>query len=336
MGNCGFTIAPVPAGAPRAADGDAALRRRHADRGVASRHPLGVGDLPRVPRRRGAMAARGQRGGVHRPLGRALLRHGRGGGRASGDGRRAAPHAGSRPRGQARRRGRLLHLGVPHALLRRRHPRAEPGGAARRDHCVVSRARRGGRHGVVEVAPLHLLGSTSDKLQDQHLLRGSRARRAAARALGSAAGQLRRPRRLSEGHRGGRRGAARRCAGVPAGRLPPARGARHLRRRRNRHRQQPLLEADPGEAGGGTPPPAVEHGFPRRAAANVCRKPLGGCARPRLGSHLPAPLAGLRAPRPHRPVALPTSPPGAAPTRSTRFSISPWRPTCAASTAFRS
>ena len=70
MGNCGFTHRALPARAPRAADGDAALRRGHADRGAARRHPLGVGDVPGVPRRRRTRATGDQRRGLRRPLAR--------------------------------------------------------------------------------------------------------------------------------------------------------------------------------------------------------------------------------------------------------------------------
>ena len=83
-----------------------------------------------------------QRRRLRRPLGGALLRHGRRRRRARRDRRRAGAHAGRRARGDARRRDRLLDLGVADALLRQRRAGAEPRRAARRDPRPRRRARR--------------------------------------------------------------------------------------------------------------------------------------------------------------------------------------------------
>jgi hypothetical protein len=79
----------VSAAAPGHRHAAPLVRRGHAARYAAGRHPVGMGELRRVPRRHRAGRNRRQRRVVHRPLGHPAARHGRGLPRARGDGERA-------------------------------------------------------------------------------------------------------------------------------------------------------------------------------------------------------------------------------------------------------
>ncbi len=77
MGNCGVGFAPGPARPPRLAHRADGGRRGHPRHGAGRGHAVGVGDLPRVPRRAGAPALDRRRRHPDRPRRGAGLRHGR-------------------------------------------------------------------------------------------------------------------------------------------------------------------------------------------------------------------------------------------------------------------
>ena len=111
MGNCGVGFAPAAARPPRLAHRPHGGRRGHPRRGAGRGDRVGVGDLPRVPRRTGAAALDGRRRHPGPPRRGAGLCHGRAGGAQRGGERRGhRGHARHRARSTPRRGARVLHL----------------------------------------------------------------------------------------------------------------------------------------------------------------------------------------------------------------------------------
>ena len=142
-GNCGFSIAPCRPEHRALLVAHAAARRGHEPRDARGRRPVGLRDVPAVPRLRRAARHRAQLRLLRRPHRGAALGDGRGRLRARRDRRRARGDARGRRRRDGGRRGGLRDQLVDDAQRRRR-----PTGAvaarrpARAQHAARAAARR--------------------------------------------------------------------------------------------------------------------------------------------------------------------------------------------------
>ena len=156
MGNCGVGFAPARPDQPRLAHRPHGRRRGHPRRRARRGHPLGLGDVPRVPRRPRRQPLRDRRRHPGAARRRARLRDG--GARRAQRARHARRHRGDgrdRPGGHRGRRARRVDVAnhrsprhrrrarARHVRRRGRAVRARAG--ARRGRCRCVRARTGGR-----------------------------------------------------------------------------------------------------------------------------------------------------------------------------------------------
>ena len=164
MGNCGVGLRAGRSRPPRLAHRPHGGGRGHPRRGAGRGDRVGVGDLPRVPRRTGAAALDGRRRHPGPPRRGAGLRHGRAGRAQRGGERRGhRGHAGHRARGAAGRGARVLHLAHHRAPGHRRRAGARAPYAAEDELFGIGSALGEAGAGVFELAPL---GSAGEMLED--------------------------------------------------------------------------------------------------------------------------------------------------------------------------